>query len=61
MADPQAYLAAAPGGPFAREANVLLILSLHALGDPRAATLARAYLAKHGNDVHAARVRQALP
>lgn len=60
VADLQAYRAAAPDGAFAREAQMLLILSLHALGDARAGTLARAYLAKHGNDVHAARVRKAL-
>lgn len=60
IADLQAYLAMAPDGAFAREAQVLLILSLLALGDPRADGQARAYLAKHGDDVHAPRIRKAL-
>lgn len=55
----QQYLRAAPGGTFAREARVLLILSLHATGRrDEARTLAEGYLAQHPDDAHAARLRQ---
>ena len=53
------YLGSAPGGAFAREARVLLILALHGAGDRASArAMARAYLAAHPNDAHTPRMQE---
>lgn len=53
-----AYLSSAPGGAFAGEANVLLILALHRAGRvAEAQALAGPYLERHPDGPHAARIR----
>ncbi len=56
-----AYLATAPGGAFAGEAGVLLILALHGAGRvSEAQALAGKYLESHPNSPHAPRIRSIL-